>query len=112
MLHVVLTLMAKNGLKLRLDKCTFGAREIDYLGYSVSSKGIQPSKEHVQAILNYSVPRSPKQVQQFLGLVGFCKKFIPNFALISKPLSDLRKKRVTFSFGENELHAFENLIIV
>jgi Reverse transcriptase (RNA-dependent DNA polymerase). len=109
-LEEVLKIMAEHGLELRLDKCIFGDREIDYMGYTVSERGIKPSKTHVRAILNYPVPTNVKAVQRFLGLAGYFRKFVRDFSLIAKPLYALIRKNAKFVFGEVELKAFEALI--
>lgn len=109
-LEEVFVLMAKNGLKLRLDKCVFGVREIQYLGYVINAEGIKSSREHVKSLLEYPIPKSVLQVQKFLGLVGFVRRFIPNFATKAKPLYDLLRKGAEFKFGEPQLRAFETLI--
>ena len=103
-LEEVLKIMAEH------DKCIFGDREIDNMGYTVSECGIKPSRTHVQAILNYPVPTNMKVVQRFLGLAGYFCKFVRNFSLIAKPLYALIRKGAKFVFGEIELRAFETLI--
>lgn len=108
-LKEVFVLAAKYGLQFRLDKCFFGCYEIEYLGYLINEHGVRPSLKHVDAMLNYPVPKSSKQVRQFLGLASYFRRFISNFSIIAKPLYDLVKKNVDFSFGEKERDAFEYL---
>jgi len=60
-------------------------------------------------MLNYNVPKSLKQVRQFLGLASYFRRFISNVSIITKPLYDIVKKNVDFSFGEKERDAFEYL---
>lgn len=72
-LREVLKLMAKNGLRLRIDKCVFGVTKIEYLGYVISENKVEPSHDHVKALSTYPIPRSVTQVQKFLGLVGFVR---------------------------------------
>lgn len=109
-LKEVFVLAAKYGLQFRLDKCFFGYYEIEYLGYSINEHGVRPSLlKHVDAMLNYPVPKNSKQVRQFLGLASYFRRFISNFSIIAKPLYDLMKKNVDFTFGGKERDAFEYL---
>ena len=64
--------------------------EIDYLGHVVSHAGIYPQKSHVEALARWTAPlRNKKEVRSFLGLAGYYRKFIPKFALVAKPLTDM-----------------------
>lgn len=92
-LKEVFYLAAKHGLQFRLDKCYFGYQEIEYLGYLINEHSIRPSLKHVDAMLNYPVPKSQKQVRQFLGLASYFRRFISNFSIIAKPFYDLVKKK-------------------
>lgn len=108
-LNEVLHLLSDNLLELCLDKCVFLMTDIIYLGYSFNEHGIFPSKEHIEAVMEYPVPKNTKEVQSFVGLVSYFRKFIANFSIIAKPLYDLLKKSAVFVFGTVELRAFENL---
>lgn len=105
----VFRIAAKHKLRFNFDKCSFGYCEVEYLGYIVNEHGIRASTKHVDAMLNYPVPKNQKQVRQFLGLASYFRRFICNFSVIAKPLYDLVKKNVDFIFGEKEQEAFEYL---
>ena len=79
---------------MKFSKCHFFTKEIQYLGHILSTKGIQPLPSKTQAIQNMHPPKPPKQVQAFLGLVGYYRKFIKNFAKIAKPLTVLTHQHV------------------
>ena len=68
------------GLKLKLEKCCFFKKHIQYLRHLISAKGIQPLPEQLESIAKMPAPKNPKEVKQFLGLVRYCRKFIPRFA--------------------------------
>jgi len=102
-------LSAKYGLQFRLDKCFLGYYEIEYLGYLINEHGVRPCLKHVDDMLDYPVPKSSKQVRQFLGLASYFRRLISNFSKIAKPLYELVKKNVDFTFGEKERNAFEYL---
>ncbi|CAH1713532.1 unnamed protein product [Aphis gossypii] len=108
-LKEVFRLAAKHNLQFRLDKCFFGFKEVEYLGYLVNEHGVRPSLKHVEAMLTYPVPKNQKQVRQFLGLASYFRRFIPNFSTVAKPLYDLVKKDKHFVFGDNEQNVFKFL---
>ena len=101
--------LQKAGLKLKPSKCFFGKSSINYLGHFVSKDGISPDPEKVSAVTNYPVPKSIKDVRAFLGLSGYYRKFIKNYAQIANPLHELTKKDVPFIWDENKQNAFEML---
>jgi hypothetical protein len=82
--------------KLNLAKCTFVAPEVIYLGHKVSASGITPDETMVKAIRDFPTPGTLKEVQGFLGLAGFYRTFIHNFAAISRPLTILTRKDMRF----------------
>ena len=67
-------------LSMKLNKCHFFTKEIQYLGHILSTKGIQPLPPKTQVIQNMHPPKTLKQVCAFLGLVGYYRKCIKNFA--------------------------------
>ena len=69
-LEEIFTRLKKAGLKLKLEKCCFFKKHIQYLGYLISADGIQPLPEKHESIAKMPAPRNPKEVKQFLGLVG------------------------------------------
>ena len=86
------------GLKLKLEKCCFFKKHIQYLGHLISADGIQPLPEKLESIAKMPAPKTPKEVKQFLGLVGYYRKFVPRFADISRVLTHLTKKDVEFKW--------------
>ena len=76
----------------RLKKCDFFKTEVEYLGFDVGAYGIKPSLSKVQAMADWPVPTSVKDVRSFLGLASFYRKFIQFFSEIAAPLTDLTKR--------------------
>ena len=72
------------GLKLKLQKCSFFKKHIQYLGHLLSEEGIQPLPEKLESIAKMPTAKNQKEVRQFLGLVGYYRKFVPRFADISR----------------------------
>lgn len=96
----------KHKLRFRTDKCSFLYDR--YLGYLISKDGIQPSAGNIESVINYLVPRNTKEVQRFIGLASYFRRFIPKFSIIAKPLYEL-KKNTEFRFGVEENKAYEML---
>jgi len=108
-LREVFELSARYRLQFRLDKCYFTQTEIRYLGYCINQHGVRPSDENIESVLNYPVPRSAKEVQRFVGLASYFRRFIPGFSVLAKPLYDLTRKNAIFKFGATESAAVETL---
>ena len=96
-------------VSMKSSKCHFFSKEIQYLGYIWSTKGIQPLPSKTQAIKNMHPPTTPKQVHAFHGLVGYYWKFIKNFAKIAKPLTLLTWQQGKFNWTPTHCEAFLHL---
>ena len=81
---------------MKLSKCHFFSKKIQYLGHNLSTKDIHPLPTKTQAIQKMYPPTTPKQVQAFLGLDSYYRKFIKDFAKIAKPLTLLTRQQVKF----------------
>lgn len=103
------SLMVQNKLEHHLDKCKFLEKETEYLGYKISDSGISPTNRGVEAVCNFPVPQNIRELQSFLGLCAYFRKFVPGFSLTAKPLYDLLRKNVEFLFCEKQYDAFEVL---
>ncbi len=79
------------GLRINVDKVQLCRQRLKFLGYVIMPGMVKPDLKKVNAIANFPEPCSKRAVQQFLGLAGFYHKFVKDFAIISKPLSDLMK---------------------
>lgn len=109
LLKQVFRLLVKNKMSLRLDKCEFLVTEIEYLGYHITKAGISPTVTGMSAIEKFPLPRNVREIQSFLGLSSYFRKFIEKFSIIAKPLYDLTKTNVKFHCGQNELESFETI---
>ena len=87
-------------LKLKMEKCSFLKKHIQYLGHIVSGEGIKPVPEKLSSIQWMPCPHTPKEVKQFLGLVGYYRKFIPRYADIARPLNALTRKDTEFEWTD------------
>ena len=94
---------------MKLSKCHFFYKEIQYLGHILSTKGIHPLPSKIQAIKNMHLPTTLKQVHAFLGLVGYYRKFIKDFTKIAKLLTLLTRQQVKFEWTPTHQEAFMKL---
>ena len=85
-------------LKLKESKCNFFKKHVQYLGHFISGEGIEPVPEKLESIRKMPSPKTPKEVKQFLGLIGYYRKFVPRFADIARPLTSLTKKDIVFEW--------------
>lgn len=111
-LKEVLQQCAKFGLIINWKKCQFLMRKISYLGYVIQNGVVQPGEEKIKAVMNFPEPKNTKEVQRFLGLTGYFRKFIYNYSLIAKPLSDLLKANIKFVFELQHKEAFRKLKLI
>lgn len=91
-LEAVFKRLRAANLKIQLDKTDFLKREVAYLGHIITPEGVKPNPDKISAILNYPVPKTTKEIKGFLGLLGYYRKFIPNFAHLTKPMTKCLKK--------------------
>jgi transposase InsO family protein len=96
-------------LKLQIDKCEFFRKEVCYLGHVISDKGVSPNPETVNSVVNFPTPKNVKQIQSFLGLTGYYRRFVPHYSDISSPLTRLTKKDVPFLWGNEQENSFRLL---
>jgi hypothetical protein len=87
-LQQVMLKLREYGLVLNLEKCIFGQTEIDFLGHHVTAGGVQPLEDHVAAVRDFAPPKDRVQLQRFLGLVNFYRRFLPAAAGVLRPLTD------------------------
>ena len=87
-------------LSMKLSKCYFFAKEIQYLGHILGIEGIKPVPAKTEAIKAMHPPVNPKQVHTSLRLVRYYRKFIKNFAKIAKPLTMLTRMDIKFKWKE------------
>lgn len=83
--------------------------KLDYLGYIITHKDIRPTNRGLDEVKKFPIPRSIRDVQSFLGLCSYFRKFVENFSIIAKPLYDITRKNVDFQFGKIENQTFESL---
>lgn len=108
-LEIVLKIASEAGLIINWEKCCFLQSKIEFLGHIVENGQVYPSIHKVEAVRKFPELTNVKQVQSFLGLSGYFRKFIPNYSIIARPLSNLLKSNTKFQFAAKEKEAFIHL---
>lgn len=83
--------------------------EIEYLGYEISESVIRPCKSKISAVARFETPKNVHQVRQYLGLTGYFRKFIRDYASKARPLCCLLAKDVVWKWGDEQQQSFEVL---
>ncbi|XP_028214991.1 uncharacterized protein LOC114397062 [Glycine soja] len=107
-LQTFLSTMRANALLAKKSKCYFGVTLVEYLGHFITGEGVSTSPTKVEAVRNWPLPQTPKQLKGFLGLVGYYRRFVRRYSTIAKPLNDMLKKD-SFSWFEEAKLAFQCL---
>jgi hypothetical protein len=88
----VFTALQEHQLFIKKSKCVFGASLVPYRGHAISGADVAMDDQKVQAVLDWPVPRSTRDVHTFLGLAGYYRRFICNYGTITEPLTKLLQK--------------------
>ena len=99
----------KANLRLKAEKCKFGAKELQFLGHVVGSDGVKPDPEKVNKIVNYPVPKNIRELRGVLGLFSYYRRFIKDFSKRADSLYELLKKEVEYKWTEKQQKAFNEL---
>lgn len=108
-LTTVLTCLKNANLTLNHKKCRFGENELKVLGHVVSSDGVKPDPAKLHAIMHFPIPRNARDLQRFLGLASYYRRFISGFSHICHPLNSLLSKHVPFVWTSDVQFAFDTL---
>ena len=108
-LRILFERLRSADLKLKEVKCNFLKKHIQYLGHIISGEGIAPIPEKLESIQKMLPPRNPQEVKQFLGLIGYYRKFIPRFSDLARPLNALTRKNTVFEWTQICQDSFELL---
>src|ERR1044071_7122176 len=108
-LQLILQLLRNEQLYAKFSKCDFWIREVQFLGHVVNEAGIHVDPAKIDAIKKWEAPKTPIEVRQFLGLAGYCRRFIEGFSKIAQPLTALTQKGITYKWGDAQESAFQLL---
>ena len=108
-LRTVLLRLRQHKLYANHEKCSFMTRSVQFLGHQTSHQGLKPSEAKSAIVQNWPVPSSVHDVQSFLGLVNYFRKFIQGYSVLAKPLTDLLKANTPFIWSTACQNAFQLL---
>ena len=98
----ILTKLKEVNLQVQLDKTEFLKKETEFLGHIVTTDGIKPNPKKLDAIEKFPLPKTIKEIQGFLGLTGYYRKFIHDYAKIAKPMTIYLKKDKIINTNDKE----------
>ena len=105
----LLTRLAAAKLTVNLSKCEFGKARVTYLGKIVGGGQVRPVTAKIEAICDFPVPSSRRELRRFLGMAGYYRAFCKNFASVVVPLTDLLSPKVPFDWSTKCQVAFDNV---
>lgn len=107
-LQLVFEKLKSNNLYVKMSKCAFGQEQVEYLGHIISGHGVAADEKKVEAMRSWPIPKNIKSLRGFLGLTGYYCRFVRNYGIISRPLTNLLKKGA-FQWNQSAQSSFEQL---
>ncbi|XP_076928272.1 uncharacterized protein LOC143592185 [Bidens hawaiensis] len=104
----VFEILTKHSFNMKPSKCVFASAAVSFLGDKISSKGVDPEEDKIQAIQNWPTPASFTTLRAFLGITGYYRRFVQHHARIATPFTDLLKQK-EFAWNEKAATAFQQL---
>ncbi|CAI5480573.1 unnamed protein product [Closterium sp. Yama58-4] len=108
-LRKVFEILRKNKFYVKLSKSDFALKKVQFLGHMVSAEGVHVDPRKIEAVKKWKVPENVKELQQFLGFANYYNRFVPQYAKIAAPLTDLLKKDTPFKWDAPHQQAMEQL---
>jgi len=105
----ILKRLEENNLFVKPEKCKWKVREVEFLGVVIGPKRVEMQRKKVEGVLSWPAPRNIKEVQKFLGLTNYYRRFIKDFTKIAAPLHVLVRKEQKWKWEKEQKEAFEKL---
>ena len=106
-LEEVLQRLQHHGVKIRLDKCQFLQKSVEYLGHRIDASGLHPTEAKVKAIVDAPTPKNLSELKSYLGLLNYYGRFLPNLSSMIQPLNQLQSKGQKWEWSQACQQAFE-----
>ncbi|RVW67435.1 Retrovirus-related Pol polyprotein from transposon 17.6 [Vitis vinifera] len=103
-----LEILKKHSFFVKATKCDFGKQELEYLGHIVTNHGVKVDGKKIEAMIAWPQPTTITELRGFLGLTGYYRKFVRNYGVLARPLTNLLKKG-NFKWDEDAAAAFTML---
>ncbi|CAI7845516.1 unnamed protein product [Closterium sp. NIES-53] len=110
-LRKVFEIMRENKFYVKLSKSNFALKKVQFLGHMVSTEGVHGDPWKIEAVKKWKVPENMKELQQFLGFANYYNRFVPQYAKIAAPLTNLLKKDTPHKWDTPPQQAMEMLQI-
>ena len=107
-LKTTFQVLKSNQLYAKKSKCIFAEGKVEYLGHIITGEGVLTDPKKITAMVEWPTPKIVKELRDFLGLIGYYRKFIKGYGIINKPLTELLRKN-GFEWGEKATTAFNAL---
>ncbi|XP_049306295.1 retrovirus-related Pol polyprotein from transposon 297 isoform X2 [Bactrocera dorsalis] len=101
-LRLIFARLQEANLKVQLDKSEFLKKETEFLGHIITTEGVKPNPKKIECVVNFPIPKTAKQIKQFLGLTGYYRKFIKDYSAIAKPMTRCLKKDSQININDSD----------
>jgi hypothetical protein len=108
-LACVLQRLEAAGLTLKLKKCMFAARSMEYLGQELSRDGVRPMRRLISAVQDFARPTNPVEVKRFVHLAGYYRRFVKGFGSLMAPMTKLLRKDADWEWAEGKEAVFTQI---
>ena len=108
-LRTIFERLDRANFRIQPDKCVFATDTVEYLRHICTPFGIRPDPKKIRAIEEYPTPKTIKEIRAIVGLAGYYRRHVQNFAELAKPLTNLTRKDVPFEWTKEHQNAFEKL---
>lgn len=106
-IRLVFDRFRKTNFKIQLDKSEFLKQTVKFLGHIITPEGILPNPDKIEAIVKFPIPNTKKEIQSFLGLIGYYRKFIKDCSKLTRPLTSCLKKGAKIEHTKEFVESFE-----
>lgn len=105
----MLGILRQERLFTKWSKCDFWLDRVHFLGHVISAEGVSVDQSKISAVSEWQTPKNASEVRNFLGLTGYYRRFVPDFARIARPLTALLRKSARFEWIADCEEAFREL---